>query len=56
MYAYAPEVRGTSFQPSTAEIKPSNDELFEGMLAQVKYALAHPPDSTTGPAAAVAEQ
>jgi hypothetical protein len=42
-YAYAPEVRGRSFQPSATEIKPSNDELFAGMIAQVEYAVKHPP-------------
>ena len=35
VYAFAPEVRGTSFQPSTSEIVPSCEELYAGMLAQV---------------------
>jgi murein tripeptide amidase MpaA len=49
IYAYAPEVRGTSFQPSTSQIKPSNDELFAGMVAQVEYAIAHPGVPTPAP-------
>ena len=36
-YAYALEVRGRSFQPPPSEISGSNDELFEGMLAQLTY-------------------
>lgn len=39
IYAYAPEVRGTSFQPPASNIMPSNQELWAGMLAQVKYAI-----------------
>jgi hypothetical protein len=50
-YAYAPEVRGRSFQPSANEIRPSNDELFAGMLAQVDYAVAHPPRAGSAVAA-----
>jgi hypothetical protein len=51
VYAYAPEVRGTSFQPSTTQIKPSNDELFAGMVAQVEYAVTHPNVPTPVPPA-----
>jgi len=39
IYAYAPEVRGTSFQPPASNIGPSNKELWAGMKAQVKYAI-----------------
>jgi len=39
IYAYAPEVRGTSFQPPASNIMPSNRELWAGMMAQVKYAF-----------------
>jgi hypothetical protein len=41
-YAFAPEVRGTSFQPAASNIAPSNDELWAGMLAQVNYAIENP--------------
>jgi len=37
IYAYAPEVRGNSFQPPATNIVPSNNELWAGMMAQVKY-------------------
>lgn len=33
-YAYAPEVRGSSFQPPASNIGPSNAELWAGFLAQ----------------------
>jgi len=36
-YAYALEVRGRSFQPPPNEIVGSNEELFEGMIAQLAY-------------------
>jgi len=39
IYAYAPEVRGTSFQPPASNIVPSNKELWAGMMAQVKYVI-----------------
>jgi len=39
IYAYAPEVRGTSFQPPASNIMPSNRELWAGMMAQVRYAF-----------------
>lgn len=35
VYAYAPEVRGNSFQPAASNIVPSNEELWAGFLAQV---------------------
>jgi hypothetical protein len=35
IYAYAPEVRGSSFQPPASNIRPSNAELYAGFLAQV---------------------
>jgi len=35
VYTYAPEVRGTSFQPPATNIGPSNAELWAGLLAQV---------------------
>jgi len=41
VYAYAPEVRGTSFQPPASNIIPSNEELWAGMLAQVEYVATH---------------
>jgi len=41
IYAYAPEVRGSSFQPPASNIGPSNNELWAGMLAQVNYAITH---------------
>jgi len=41
IYAYAPEVRGTSFQPPASNIIPSNEELWAGMLAQVEYVSTH---------------
>lgn len=34
--AWAPEVRGTSFQPPATNIGPSNNELWAGMIAQVQ--------------------
>lgn len=39
IYAYAPEVRGNSFQPFASNIIPSNEELWEGMMAGVECAL-----------------
>lgn len=41
-YSYAPEVRGTSFQPPASNIAPSNAELWAGMIAGVECALANP--------------
>ena len=35
VYAYAPEVRGNSFQPPATNINPSNAELWAGMIAGV---------------------
>jgi len=41
IYAYAPEVRGTSFQPPASNIIPSNEELWAGFIAQVDYVDTH---------------
>ena len=38
IHTYGPEVRGTSFQPPTSNIGPSNAELWAGMIAQVQCA------------------
>lgn len=35
IYSYTAEVRGTSFQPATNQIEPSNIELFEAMIASL---------------------
>jgi hypothetical protein len=39
VYAYAPEVRGNSFQPNPVNIMPSNRELLAGMKAQFGHVL-----------------
>jgi hypothetical protein len=36
VFTYAPEVRGSSFQPPASNINPSNAELWNGMIAQVQ--------------------
>lgn len=36
--AWAPEVRGTSFQPPATNIGPSNNELWAGMISQAQNA------------------
>lgn len=42
VYSYAPEVRGSSFQPPTSNIGPSNAELWAGMIAQAQFVRSNP--------------
>lgn len=41
VYAYSPEVRA-GFQPPVSNIIPSNEELYDGVLAQLQYAMENP--------------
>lgn len=47
VFSFNPEVRGRSFQPDASNIMPSNEELFAGMEAQVKCALANTPGKSS---------
>jgi len=46
VYANTAEVRGSSFQPNPSNIKPSNEEIFNAMVANVNCALegGNPPE------------